>query len=147
MIVIAESRSLSMKDVLVHPLGPLPWSLATPDGSLRKTNKSALARKLQNNIPPAESILQPCATIVDGMSLVQKLKGDQKTFSEVTDTLLSMALTECPQSQRIDLVFDVFRPFSIKTIKRQNRATVAGTQFHNVSPGHKIQQWKKFLGE
>eukprot|EP00058_Branchiostoma_floridae_P000336 XP_002585824.1 hypothetical protein BRAFLDRAFT_111039 [Branchiostoma floridae] len=32
MIVIAESRNLKMREVLSHPLGPLPWSLATPDG-------------------------------------------------------------------------------------------------------------------
>ena len=147
MIVIAESRSLSMKDVLSHPLGPLPWSLASTDGSLRKTNKSALARKLESNIPPAESIPRPCATIIDCMSLVQKLKGDQKTFSEVADTLLCMALHECPESQRVDLVFDVYRSISIKNIERQNRATAAGTQSHNISPGHKVQQWKKFLAE
>ena len=31
---------------------------------------------------------------IDGMSLVQKLKADQKTFSEEADTLLCMALSE-----------------------------------------------------
>ena len=36
MILIAESRQLHMKDVLAHPLGPLPWALANPDGSLRE---------------------------------------------------------------------------------------------------------------
>ena len=45
-ILVAESRSVNMKDVLDHPLGPLSWSLANADGSLRKTNKSALAREL-----------------------------------------------------------------------------------------------------
>ena len=28
MIVIAKGRELSMKDVLCHPLGPIPWALA-----------------------------------------------------------------------------------------------------------------------
>ncbi|KAK3746534.1 hypothetical protein QZH41_007378 [Actinostola sp. cb2023] len=50
MIVIAQSRNLSMNEVLVHPLGPLPWSLATPDGSLRKTNKATLAKELQRKM-------------------------------------------------------------------------------------------------
>ena len=44
MIVIAQSREIPIKEVLAHPLGPLPWSLANSDGSLRKTNKAALAR-------------------------------------------------------------------------------------------------------
>ena len=34
MIVIAETRKLTMSSVLSHPLGPLPWALASPDGSL-----------------------------------------------------------------------------------------------------------------
>ena len=46
-IVIAEARQLSMKEVLSHPLGPLPWSLAAPDGSLKKTAKSSLTKELQ----------------------------------------------------------------------------------------------------
>ena len=49
MIVIAEARQLSMKEVLSHPLGPLPWSLAAPDGSLKKTAKSSLAKELQKD--------------------------------------------------------------------------------------------------
>ena len=28
MILVAESKQLHMDDVLVHPLGPLPWALA-----------------------------------------------------------------------------------------------------------------------
>ncbi len=31
----------------IHPLGLLPWALATPDGFLRKTNKAALATLFQ----------------------------------------------------------------------------------------------------
>lgn len=46
-IVVAEAKQLSMKEVLSHPLGPLPWSLAAPDGSLKKTAKSSLAKEFQ----------------------------------------------------------------------------------------------------
>ncbi|KAK3713974.1 hypothetical protein QZH41_005643 [Actinostola sp. cb2023] len=125
MIVIAQSRNLSMNEVLVHPLGPLPWSLATPDGSLRKTNKATLAKELQRNVPAVDIIPLPSATIIDGMALVQRLKGDHKTFSEVGDALLNMALNESYQSTRIDIVFDVYRSDSIKNSERQNRVTEA----------------------
>ena len=40
MVIIAENRQLHMRDVLCHPLGPLPWALSTVDGSLRKTSKA-----------------------------------------------------------------------------------------------------------
>ena len=42
MAVIAQTREMNMREVLSHPLGPLPWSLATIDGSLAKTPKSKL---------------------------------------------------------------------------------------------------------
>ena len=48
MILIAQSRKdLSMKYVLCHPLGPLPWSLATPEGQPQKINNAALAKSLK----------------------------------------------------------------------------------------------------
>ena len=56
MIVIAEARQLSMKEVLSHLLGLLPWSLADPDGSLKKTAKSSLAKELQKDAPAAENL-------------------------------------------------------------------------------------------
>ena len=56
MILVAESRKLHMRDVLSHPLGPLPWALANADGSLRKTNKAALATELEKNVASAEDI-------------------------------------------------------------------------------------------
>ena len=60
MIIIAENRKLKMNDVLRHPLRPLPSSLASADGSLRKTNKASLAKELQKNMTAADMIPQPC---------------------------------------------------------------------------------------
>ena len=74
MVIIAESRKLQMSDVLAHPMGPLPLALANDGGSLRKTNKAALARESKKNVSPAEETPEPSETIIDGMSLVQKLK-------------------------------------------------------------------------
>ena len=59
MILVAESRSVHMEDVLVNPLGPLLWALANVDGSLRNTYKAALARELEKNVYHAEVIPTP----------------------------------------------------------------------------------------
>ena len=40
---------------------------------MRKTNKAALARELEKQVLPAETIPEPSDTIIDGMSLVQKI--------------------------------------------------------------------------
>ena len=76
-IVMAQGRNLQMEDILYHPLGPLPWSLSTQDGLLRKTNKATLATTLQKNVTIAEQIARNSASVVDGMNLVQRVKGDQ----------------------------------------------------------------------
>lgn len=72
MVIIAENRQLHMRDVLCHPLGPLPWALSTVDGSLRKISKAALAKELQKNVPAAEEIPQPSASVIDGMAKVER---------------------------------------------------------------------------
>ena len=46
LLVIGQSRQIDLRDLLTHEPGPVPWSLATYDGSLGKTNKSALAKLL-----------------------------------------------------------------------------------------------------
>ena len=40
------------------------------------------------------------------MALVQRLKGGQKTFAEIAESLLSVALNEGTSSDKIDVVFD-----------------------------------------
>ena len=71
MVLVAEIRHLRTSDVLPYPLGPLPWALANGDGTMRKTNKAALARELEKQVLPAETIPDPSATVIDDMSLVQ----------------------------------------------------------------------------
>lgn len=47
LLVIAQSRSLNLRDVLKHELGPYPWSLSSVDGSLAKTVKSTMMSLLE----------------------------------------------------------------------------------------------------
>ena len=145
MIIIAQSRKLDMKEVLKHPLGPIPWSLATSDGSLRKTCKVSLARELQKNVSPAESLPQKTACLIDGMALIQKINGDNKTFAEVAEHALSITLAESTNSSRVDVIFDVYREISIKNAERLRRGESESTLFKNISTGHTIKQWRKFL--
>ena len=39
MVLVAKSRNLQMKEVLQHPLGPLPWALANCDGTPKKNKQ------------------------------------------------------------------------------------------------------------
>ena len=70
MVLIATGRILDMRDVLKHPLGPLLWALSNCDCTLKKTNKSTIARHNERRVAPTDSIPLPSACIIDGMSLV-----------------------------------------------------------------------------
>ena len=37
LLIIPEKRGISMNEVLQYSLGPIAWSLATPDGSIFKS--------------------------------------------------------------------------------------------------------------
>ncbi|KAG1684934.1 hypothetical protein GQR58_009272 [Nymphon striatum] len=140
----ARSRKLKIKDVLSHPLDPLPMALASPDRMMRTTNKSSLGHELQNYVYPAANIPQPCCCIIDGMVLVQKMRGED-TFSELANTLLGSILIEGRTYSRIDVVFDVYRAGVIKDAERLRRGSSTGTSFENIAPGHKLHQWRTFL--
>ena len=61
-----------MKEVMRYELGPFPWSLATCDGMLRKTNKAVLSKQLEKLASPVEKIESNSACIIDAMSLATK---------------------------------------------------------------------------
>ena len=145
MTIISQSRDLDMKEVLSHPLGPIPWSLASNDGTLRKTNKAILSNTIGKLSPPAEDTPNNSACIIDAMNLVQKIKGKHKTFKEVAETLFTRIMTERGQSSRVDVVFDVYRDKSIKNTERKNRGDADATQYKNILSTDKIKMWKQFI--
>lgn len=145
MILVAENRQLNLAEVLAYPLGPLPWALATADGALRKTSKAAVFHFIEKDFAPAEVIQGNNATVIDGMGLVQKLNGNDKTFSELAELALLYLLNESSTASRIDVVFDSYRAVSIKDLERSKRSKGQTLTFQNIAPGHRIQQWRKLL--
>ena len=144
-VLVAENRNLQMEEVLQHPLGPLPWSLATCDGLMRKTNKAALGNSVAKDVLSAEMLLRPHGSLIDGMALVQKMKCDNKTFAEIASAVLVQALREASDSVRTDIVFDVYQNISIKSAERAIRGDGSGIRFTSLAPGHKMKQWRAFL--
>lgn len=146
-VVIAQSRNLEMKEVFCHPLGPLPWSLSTPDGTPRKTAKAVLAKQLQKLATPADGLPNNCnsATVIDAMSLVQKVKNDVSTFADVAAAIHNMICKEAMQSNRIDVVFDTYEEMSIKTVERTHRGEEQGLQLQQITATQLVKQWRAFL--
>ena len=144
-IVVAQSRQLQIRVVLAHPLGPLPWALANSGRFLCKTNKAALARELEKNVPPAETIPGPSACIIGGTNPVKTLKGGGKTFAQIADSVLLLVLRKGAQSSRTAVVFYVYWERSVKNAEGCNRGSSGDPQSKNIAPGQNILQWRKFL--
>ena len=76
---------------------------------------------------------------------VQKMNGNNKTFAQLAESVMSLVLDDGSHSHRIDVVFDVYREMSIKNAERCNLGSSTAIQYRNIAGGHNIQQWRKFL--
>ena len=105
--------------VLAYPLCPVPLSLAFPDGTKRCTAKSKLLDViLPKSIP--ESGNRTCNTLIVDLIAQYRTtpKGKSKTFEDLIVSLLS----SLPKGHdRVDLVADCYRDFSIKAGEREKR--------------------------
>ena len=130
MVLIAHSRKLEMRDVLSHPLGPLPWALSNGDDTMKKTNKAVLSKHIESKVLPVEDVPHPSGTIIDAMGLMNKLHGENQTFSELSDHVFSQMLHAGHGSDRIDVVFDMYH---------------SGSIISAYMPGHNIKNWRRLL--
>lgn len=148
-MIIDQRRKTEVRELLSHSLGPLPWALATPEGFPRKANKANFPSHLQKGVQLAEQLPQHSATVIDGMSLVQKINigTNQSTFSPGASLLLSRVLREGSESNRIDVVFDTYQENSIKDSERRMRGEDLSFQVASITASQIVRQWRKFLAQ
>ena len=112
-----------MRSVLLHyELGPVPWSLATPDRGLVKTDKSCLLHLLESGTLPVEDVPPMAALILDGMAVLQTTRPTGDTFSPLADQVFRYATQGLISGGRVDFVVDRYLPLSIKSSERERRA-------------------------
>ena len=146
MAVIAQTREMNMREVLSHPLGPLPWSLATIDGSLAKTPKSKLVLVLEKDVAPLDE--EPDATlwILDAMAILQSIRRVPETFGELAEQVFGTVMHIGRNAMQIDFVCDRYPEISIKNIERGKRGKGGSLNVQITGGAQKCpKQWKKFL--
>ena len=140
---------MNMQDVLKYPLGPLPWSLATPDGTPAKTTKATLLHILEGKAEAVKEVPASAVWIIDEMALLQSLKRIPRTFSELASFAFKLVESTSPQeSTRTDLIMDQYPDVSIKNPERAKRSA-GGTIQITIQDGNQKcpTQWKKFLSD
>ena len=146
MTVIAQTRDMDMREVLKYTLGPLPWSLATPEGLYVKTSKSKLAEVLEKDVDPCAEKPDASVYILDGMALLQSIKNVPRTFGDLAEYMLKLIIRTARNTVRVDFVTDTYPELSIKNLERSKRAADGSYAVKiTASAQHCPQKWAKYL--
>lgn len=109
MIRFAQSRKLNFKKVLSQPFGPIPWAIANNDGTFQRSDKAVLRKELAKVSNPAEDIPQPSVSAIEGICIIQRVKGIEESFNHLAESLFLMVMNEASDSQEIHIIFDAYR--------------------------------------
>ena len=147
LLVIGQSRQMDLRQLLVHELGPLPWSLALFDGTLVKTNKAALPKLLEDGVESLQRLpAQTTAVIIDAMAMLQTISKTPERFSGLAEMIFKRILMEAGEARRVDFVGDQYPDTSIKNIERERRSN-SGQLAVSIASSQQLcpRQWKKYL--
>jgi len=91
LLAVSKQREVSMETVMSHELAAVLASLFYDDGSMRKTTKADLAKKLESVVEETQqlpSVKEPSAYLVDGMALLQSLHDSGfQTFNDLGECI------------------------------------------------------------
>ena len=142
LLLLSQENDISLEKLFKYPLSPIPWSLATADGGLVKTDKSKLMHHLESLVPAAVSpTLENCTYIIDGNALFQSLVHLPETFEDLAFQIFA----SLPKSEIVHFVTDTYKPDSIKGLERTRRGSATT---YNIAGGAKIKlprDFKSFL--
>ncbi len=102
--VIASQRGLDLEAIFAYPLTPVPLCLFAGDGTMNKTDKSALFKELEKRVEP--STPPPNAPhIIDANFLLHLLPSNKATtYGKLARMILIHAISS--SNCRVDLIFD-----------------------------------------
>ena len=91
----------------MHKLGPLPWSLASFEGSFAKTNIAALPKLVDDGVDSLQHLpAQTSAVILDAMAILQMLSKIPNKFSDLAEMVFNRILLQAGETKTVDFVDD-----------------------------------------
>lgn len=116
LLVISQTRNISLEEVFKFELAPLPSSLFDEFGLLRKSVKSVLTSKLcvlQNGEEPVDVLL------IDGNELLYHANWPRKaSTNDLYENMIKSVKLSCP----VYIIFDKYFDGSVKSHERLRRA-------------------------
>ena len=123
LLILGQNREINIRKVLEYETTDIPLALFDEKGKMRKTNKALLTKELEIYLTgdsPSLCVPAEKALIIDGMSIIQVIKGSG-TFGGYAKLLLKKVLSEGFGYKRVDVVFHVYDPQSFKSAERACR--------------------------
>ena len=114
-------KTIDFEHALSFPLSPVPLSLAHPDGSRRKTNKSAVMNTIRTYQVSHPLVLPPKdgnTYMVDLMALLRTVSPIPETYADLARILFNKIP---PGYSRVDIVADTYKSNSLKDPERNLR--------------------------
>lgn len=143
----AQVNEIDMNTILSHELTIVPTSLFHDDGSMRKTTKSDLLKKIEDESKAIVDCPIVQSLLIDGMVTIQELNEKEFiTFNDLGRIFLKAVINagrRC-QALRTTVVFDTYNEKSMKTGERLRRGDSNVPHF-NVIGSRKIQKYRNFL--
>ena len=89
LLILGQSRKVEMREILSYSLGTVSYPLASADGLLAKTNKSALMDLLENKGGDClvDQVPVDGAILFDGMAVMQAMRSSPGRFGELAETI------------------------------------------------------------
>ena len=122
-LILSTRRHLDPSHVFTFHLTPVPLSLCYCDGTMTKTEKTALFRHLESKVEssfPSSASVE--AFVVDGSFLLRVLPPNlTATYGMLAATIFIQGTAL--SSKRVDIIFDTYEMPSIKRMERERRGT------------------------
>ncbi|RUM46947.1 MAG: hypothetical protein DSY80_01375, partial [Desulfocapsa sp.] len=142
--IACQSRDGNLEEFFKHENRDAPPALSQA-GKLRIGTKSDIVDCLSKVVLPVSDAPQIDAKVLDGSVIVHLLQpGTAKTFQEYADQIFKQyILTQLETVKRLDIIWDVYRPDSLKQGVRESRGkgTRRRVKATTAVPGN----WESFL--
>lgn len=131
-------------------LTPVPPSLFYDDGSMRKTSKAELSKKIEANAEKIQALPThkgKSAYVIDGMSLIQSMNEKLfKTFAQLAEGFFRRILIFFKVAQSVTLLFDRYdQDQTIKHQEQLRRGSTDTSPKYMISPERDVPNYRRFL--
>ncbi|KAK4304447.1 hypothetical protein Pmani_023602 [Petrolisthes manimaculis] len=144
LFISCQARECDLNDFFKHENQPFPAALSD-GGRLHACQKAQLANILEDTATHSEKCPEVEAFCIDGSALVNATTPRiSKTFDEYAELeVLPKIQSYSSKYARTDIVFDVYKPLSLKAESRSKRG--CGTRQRVTGRGKVPKNWQSFM--